>query len=148
MMEMETPLPRHLHHLRHQGSSFIYLILGLVLLMPLIWQEYGSDEVRKWHPFFDVEYSFYWYLTISAMRIKPILYLTVAILARHRHRYLIYMFIVYESIMLVDHFLFYSQSNMELFGVQVGMRVITSVILAIYMVWHHYKYEGKTGWIG
>jgi len=51
-MEMETPLPRHLHRLRHQGSSFIYLILGLVLLMPLIWQEYGSDEVRKWHPFF------------------------------------------------------------------------------------------------
>ena len=129
---METrPDHHHLRHLRQKGN-YIYLVLGIILIMPLIWQEYGSDEIRKWHPFYDVEYSFYWYLTITFMRLKPVLYLIVARLARPRHYILIYCFIIYEGTMFIDHILVYSQSD---------TRKWISLLLATYMVYYHYRYE-------
>ncbi len=100
--------------------------------MPLIWQEYGSGTIGKWHPFFDVEYSFYWYLTITSMRLKPVLYLIVARLAKRRHYILIYCFIIYEGTMFIDHVLIYSQSD---------TRKWISLLLATYMVYYHYRYE-------
>jgi len=138
MMEMETHLPLHHPHPHHQGSSFIYLVLGLILLMPIIWQEFGSERVEEWHPFFDVKYSLYWYLTLTSMRMKPVFYLVVARLAQKRHYLLIHSFLAYEITMFLDHILTYSQSD---------TRKWLTIILAAYMVWYHYKYENIEGWI-
>lgn len=140
-METEILQHHHLHHLRHQKDNFIYYALGFIILLPLIWQIYGSDEKISPHPFFDVEYELSWYFTLTAMRFKPILYLIVARLAMPRHYNLIYIFIGYEAIMFIDHILFYAQSNFIVYGKQIGMRFITSFILAPYIVWYHYKYE-------
>lgn len=66
------------------------------------------------------------------MRLKPVLYLVVARLARPRHYVLIYCFIIYEGTMFIDHILVYSQSD---------TRKWISLILATYMVYYHYRYD-------
>ncbi len=100
--------------------------------MPLMWQVFGSDEVRKWHPFFDVEYSLYWYLALTSYNLKPAIYLVVARLTKPKHYMLIFCFMIYEGMLYLDHVLIYSQSPTI-----PGM----AIILSIYMVWYHYKYE-------
>lgn len=151
MMEMDT-LPHHHRHRHHRpGNNAIYLILGAIVISPLIWQLFGSDKVGQWHPFYDViyyidgvkyeGYTFSWYLTLTFIRTKTLLWPIIAILAKPRHYNLIYIYIGYELIMLIDHFLFYEQASSIIFGVQIGMRVIIAPILAIYMVYYHYKYE-------
>jgi len=106
--------------------------LGIVLILPLLWQEFGSGEVRKWHPFYDVEYSLYWYIALTCYNLKPFLYLTVARLAKKRHYILIYCFMVYEGILFLDHMLIYSQSP----GIKIG-----GILISTYMVYYHYRYE-------
>lgn len=129
---MET-LQGH-HHLLHRQTktSGIYLILGIVLMMPLIWSMYGREQVRAWHPFYDVEYSLYWYLTLTYLYMKGLLYLIVARLTNPKHYTLLYCFMVYESAMILDHFLVYSQSD---------VRKWLAIMLSTYIVWYHYKYE-------
>jgi len=145
-MEMEIRQHHRLRLRHHLGNSFIYIILGLIALMPLIWQTFGSNVVKKWHLFNDVEYSLYWYLTILFMRVKAVLWPIVVVLAKKRHYNLIYIFIGYEAIMVIDHIFFYSQSSFDVYikgigVVEVGARVIISLLLAIYMIYYHYKYE-------
>jgi len=113
-------------------NNWIYIVLGLILILPVTWQVYGSEEIRKWHPFFDVEYSLYWYLGLSNLTVIPFLYSIVAILAKRKHRTLLICFVIYEFTMVLDHFLIYSQSN---------VRAVLSILLMTYMVWYHYKYE-------
>lgn len=113
-------------------TSGIYLVFGIILIMPLIWGVYGSNIVRQWHPFYDVEYSLYWYLTLTYLYMKGFLYLIVARLVKPRHYVLIYCFMVYEASMIFDHFLMYSQSD---------VRKWLAVMLATYMVYYHYRYE-------
>jgi hypothetical protein len=104
----------------------------------MLWQELGSDRIAKWHPFFDVEYSLYWYMALTSYNIRPFLYVVVAILSRHRHHLLLMVFAGYELVLFIDHILIYSQSP----GISIG-----GVIMAIYVVWYHWKYE-NFGWIG
>jgi len=123
----------HQTHRRHHpgtGTS-IYLVLGVILMMPLLWQEFGSDEVRKWHPFFDVEYSLYWYIALTVYNLKPLLYLIVARLAKRKHHTLLAVFMGYEFILYIDHVLIYSQSP--------GTYIV-GMSLALYMVYYHWKY--------
>ncbi len=127
----EATRQTHHPHLRHQDNR-IYLVLGIIIILPMLWQELGSDKVAKWHPFFDVEYSLYWYVALTMYNIKPLLYVIVAILAKSKHRLLLTIFIGYEFILFMDHILIYSQSP----GI-----TISGIILALYMVWYHYKYE-------
>ena len=101
-------------------------------MMPLLWQEFGSDRIKKWHPFFDVEYSLYWYIALTCYNLKPFLYLIVARLAKKRHYILIYCFMVYEGILFIDHMLIYSQSP----GIKIG-----GILLSTYMVYYHYRYD-------
>ena len=146
-METETRQTRH-HHLRHhhQGSNWIYIILGIIISLPLIWYSYGyhangESIIGKWHPFYDVEYSLAWYLTLMSIRLKTVLYPIAILVAKERHYPLIYIFIAYEGIMFIDSILFYAQSFFYYHGIQIGMRIIFSIILAITLVWYHYKYE-------
>ena len=121
------------HQIHHQeGASNIYLVLGIILIMPIIWQSFGGDEVRKWHPFSNVEYSLSWYLVLTSYNLRPVLYAYVANLARPHHYTLILCFIIYEFILFLDHMLTYSQSPVY---------KIIPLILSTYMVWYHYKYE-------
>ena len=122
---------------RHQDNN-IYLVLGVILILPMLWQELGSDRVAKWHPFFDVEYSLYWYIALASYNIRPFLYVVVAILSKRRHHLLLMVFAGYELVLFIDHILIYSQSP----GISIG-----GVIMAIYIVWYHWKYE-NFGWIG
>ena len=100
--------------------------------MPIIWQTFGSDEVRKWHPFSNVEYSLSWYLVLTSYNLRPLLYAIVVILVKPRHYTLILCFIIYESILFLDHMMIYSQSPTY---------KIMAFIISTYMVWYHYKYE-------
>ncbi len=124
----------HQGHRRHHQTTKInlYLVLGVILIMPLLWQEFGSGQVRKWHPFYDVEYSLYWYIALTCYNLKPFLYLIVARLAKKRHYILIYCFMVYEGILFIDHMLIYSQSP----GIKIG-----GILLSTYMVYYHYRYD-------
>lgn len=129
---MDTHLDPLLHRPHHRTNSWVYLVLGIVLVTSFVWQGYGSEVVRKWHPFYDVEYSLYWYLALTSMSLRPLLYCVVAILAKRRHYGLIKIFIIYEAIIFFDHILIYSQSP---------VREPIAILLATYMIWYHYKYE-------
>lgn len=100
--------------------------------MPLIWQIFGSSEIRKWHPFYDVEYSLYWYLALTSYNFKPVMYILVAILTKAKHHTLILCFMMYEIILYLDHVLIYSQSPTI---------PLMALIMSLYMVYYHYKYE-------
>ncbi len=123
---------------RRRQDNNIYMVLGFILILPMLWQEFGNDRVAKWHPFFDVEYSLYWYIALTVYNVKPFLYLMVAILSRPRHFRLLMVFAGYELVLFIDHILIYSQSP----GISIG-----GVAMAIYIVWYHWKYE-YFGWIG
>ena len=126
------------HQIHHQeGVSSIYFILGIILIMPIVWHSFGSDEIRKWHPFSNVEYSLSWYLVLTSYNLRPLLYVVVANLAKPRHHTLILCFIVYEAVLFLDHMMTYSQSPVY---------SIIPLILSTYMVWYHYKFE-NIGWI-
>lgn len=99
--------------------------------MPLLWHEFGSDRVRKWHPFFDVEYSLYWYIALTVYNLKPLLYLVVATLTRRKHFKLLLVFIGYEFILFMDHILIYSQSP--------GISIV-GASLAMYMILYHFNH--------
>lgn len=129
---MEEAIHQIRHHHRQGTGSSVYLVLGTILILPLLWQVYGSDEIGKWHPFFDVEYSLYWYIALTSYNLKPALYLIVARLAKRRHKCLIVVFIGYELILFLDHMLIYSQSP--------GIK-ISGILLASYMVYYHYRYD-------
>ncbi len=122
----------HHHHHQTRTRASIYLALGIILILPILWQVYGSSEVRKWHPFYNVEYSLYWYLALISYTLKPFMYLIVARLTKKRHYTLIYCFMIYEMILFLDHILIYSQSPTY---------KSMSIVLSTYMVWYHYKYE-------
>lgn len=100
------------HQARHQGETInsIYLVLGVILILPLLWPVFGNEEIRKWHPFSEVEYSLAWYIVLTTYNLKPLLYLIAGRLAKPRHYTLIYVFMGYECILLLDHILIYSQS--------------------------------------
>ncbi len=124
----------HRHHLHHPRTktSWIYLILSINLILSFNSQGYGSEIIKKWHPFYDVEYSLYWYLALGAWSLKPFLYAIVAIVAKPRHRILIIVFMIYEGILFLDYILVYSQSQ---------VREPIAILLAVYMIFFHYKYE-------
>lgn len=124
---------RRLIHHQEEGSS-IYFILGIILIMPIVWHSFGSDEIRKWHPYSPVEYSLSWYLVLTSYNLRPVLYALVANLAKPQHYTLILCFIIYESILFLDHMMTYSQSPFYR---------IMPLVLSTYMVWYHYEYETK-----
>ena len=124
---------RQIHHHHHQErATSIYLILGIILILPLLWPIIGSDQIKKWHPFYNVEYSLYWYVALTVYNIKPFLYLIVARIYKPQHKILLIIFIVYEGVLFLDHILIYSQSPGIFYG---------GIIISLYMVLHHYKYE-------
>ncbi len=122
----------HHHHHQQEAANSIYLILGVILILPLLWPIIGSDQIKKWHPFYDVEYSLYWYVALTIYNIKPFLYLIVARLYKPKHKILLIIFMGYEGVLFLDHILIYSQSP----GI-----FYCGIILSFYMVLHHYKYE-------
>ncbi len=122
----------HLHLHQRTTTASIYLVLGIILILPLLWQAFGNDTVRKWHPFREEEYSLYWYIALLVYNLKPLLYLIVARLTKPRYFTLIYVFIGYECILFLDHVLIYSQSP----GIVIG-----AMVMAVYMVWYFFKYK-------
>lgn len=96
-----------------------------------MWQEYGSDRVNSWHPFYFVEYPLNWYIAISMYKLKPFLYLIVAYRAKERHSQLITIFIGYEFVLCMDYILVYSQSP----GVVSG-----AWIVGCYVIYYHWRY--------
>jgi len=129
---MDFHRDHHPHHPHHLTTNWIYLLLGVILITSYIWQEYDNGVTRKWHIFYDVEYSLYWYIALMSWALRPLLYIIVAILSEVRHRKLLITFMIYESILFLDFVLVYSQSD---------VRRPIAIIMAIYMVWYHYKYE-------
>ena len=123
--------PRHPHRLT---TNWIYLLLGVILITSYIWQEYDNGVAGKWHIFYDVEYSLYWYIALMSWALRPLLYIIVAVLSEIRHRKLLITFMLYESILFLDFVLVYSQSD---------VRRPIAIIMVIYMVWYHYKYESN-----
>jgi len=120
------------HHPRHLTTNWIYFLLGVILITSYIWQEYDNGVTGKWHIFYDVEYSLYWYIALMSWSLRPLLYIIVAIISELRHRKLLITFMIYESVLFLDFVLAYSQSN---------VRRPIAIIMVIYMVWYHYKYE-------
>lgn len=129
---MDFHQDHHLLHPRRLTTNWIYLLLGVILITSYIWQEYDNGVAGKWHIFYDVEYSLYWYIALMSWSLRPLLYIIVAILSEIRHRKLLITFMLYESVLFLDFVLVYSQSN---------VRRPIAIIMAIYMVWYHYKYE-------
>lgn len=121
----------HRHHLLEVKVNPLYMVLGIILIMPILWQVIGNDRIGKWHPFFNVEYSLYWYIALTMYNLKPMMYLIVAGLVKKKHFRLIKVFIIYELILFFDHMLIYSQSP----GIKIG-----GIALAFYMVYYHYRY--------
>ena len=129
-MEEVTHQIRH-REAHHREVASIYLVLLFILIMPLMWSEYGSNRVNNWHPFYDVEYSLNWYIAICMYKLKPLLYLVVARLAKERHSRLIMVFIGYEFVLCMDYILVYSQSP----GIVSG-----AWIISCYIMYYHYRY--------
>lgn len=100
--------------------------------MPVIWHFVRDDTLREWHPFTNVEYSLTWYLILLSYNLRPVLYVLVALLANNKHHKLLLVFLIYEFILFVDYVLIYSES--PVYG-------LMPTVLALYMVWYHYKYE-------
>ncbi len=123
---------------RPRQTTKIYLVLGVILLMPLFWEEYGRERTGQWHPFFHVGgpdfegYSLHWFLGLSYLFITPLFVFIVARLTRPRHYILLYCFMIYTLAMILDHFLIYSQSD---------VRQWFALILFTYMVYYHHRYE-------
>ncbi len=130
-MEEDTrQIHRQTHH--QEGVNSIYLILGTLLILPIIWHGVRDDFTYKWHPFSDVEYSLTWYLVLTSYNLRPLLYTMVAILAKPKYYTLLFVFAIYESILFIDHLLIYSQSPTY---------KAMAILISYYMVWYHYKYE-------
>ncbi len=128
-VDIHQTLPQT-HH--QEAVSNIYFILGILLILPIIWHWVRDDFTYKWHPFSDVEYSLTWFLILTSYNLRPVLYVMVAILAKPKYYTLLFIFAIYESILFLDHMLIYSQSPTY---------KVMALILSLYMVWYHYKYE-------
>ncbi len=128
-----------IHHHRHQeAGNSIYLLLGIVLILPILWDQFGSDRKEQWHLFYHVGkpeyegYSLYWFLGLTYLFILPVIFPFIAILAKSKHKILLICFGIYGFAMLFDHILVYSQSE---------VRHWLAIIFSLFMVWYHYKYE-------
>ena len=116
----------------HQEVSNIYLILGLIVFMPIMWHMIRNNTIAEWHPFTNVKYSLTWYLILFSYNIRPVLYVVVALLAKPKHYFLLISFLAYEFILFMDYVLIYSES--PAYG---GM----AVMMSFYMAWYAHKYE-------
>ena len=131
----DRPLPLPHYQVR---NNWIYIVLGIILIASYIWQEYDNGVMGKWHVFYSLEYPLYWYIVLTSWALRPFLYVIVAALAKSRHKKLLIVFMIYEGVMFLDFILIYSQSD---------VRRPIAIVLAVYMIWYHYKYE-NIGWIG
>lgn len=140
---MEEQAIHQTHHQEtHQevGNS-IYLVLGLILVTPLLAVEFGSkDLVMQWHPLYHIGninakgYHLWWYLTLLYLTMKSVLWSIVAILKEPKHIKMIFNFLIYETIMLMDFIIIYGRSP---------VRGSVAIIFSAYMVYYHYKYEPR-----
>ena len=126
------------NHHHHQTTTSIYLVLGIITILPILWDEYGSNQIGQWHPFYQVGgkdypgYSLYWYIGLTAWSLIPVLYIVVALIAKSIHNLLLVSFLVYQTTLFLDWVLVYAQSD---------VRTYLAIILAVYMAWYHYKYD-------
>lgn len=125
------------HHQTHQvegKDSWIYIILGMIFLMPLVWTAFGSEIEARRHPYNSTEYSLNWYLTFLFVHSQGIFYLLVAKCIKPKYKALVNIAMIWPAWEIIDHVLFYSQSP---------VRHLFAVILMTYIAWYHNRHELK-----
>lgn len=131
MEEQATQMNRHQER---EGDNWIYMITGVIFILPLLWTTFGSEEKVARHPYNTTIYSLNWYLVFLFREIQGFFFLCISIFMKPKYNVLRNVLLLWPAFLILDHVLFYSQSP---------VRHLFSVIFMTYITWYHNEYELK-----
>ena len=131
MKEQATQTNRHQ---KEKGDNWIYMVIGVIFILPLLWTAFGSEEKVARHPYNTTVYSLNWYLVFLFRDVQGFFFLCISIFMKPKYNVLRNVLLLWPAFLILDHVLFYSQSP---------VRHLFSVIFMTYVTWYHNEYEFK-----